>query len=526
MKSIKKNQGFILPTVMSGILALSIMVLAVAQLIDSNLGVVSANIRSQRAFNISEAGINYYLWHLSHNPSDYRDGQTTPATPDPVLGYGPYEHDYYDDNYVLQGTYTLWIKPQGNGSTIMEVRSIGRVANSDITRTVVAQIGSPSFANYAVVSDSSLWFGNTEIADGPVHSNQGVRMDGPSNSDVTSANSTYIPSSSYGGNGSTSYPGVWCSSTVTTPTNCNTRSKVDWRYPVPSVDFNQISGSLCTMKKLAFAAQSSTASLANLSNACSQVPTTRTASYLPQRATNGSYNQSRGYLIQLNANNTYDVFQVNGENDTLTPYTSALTRVSVASGVAIPSNGIIFSEDNVWVRTASTFNGRVTIAAGRLATSSNAQIVIADDIEYSTKNGSVAIGLVSEGDVTLAPYAPPATGAFTFRLHAAIISQNGNVFYPSTYRSNSNACTRGWVNSNQTLDFFGTIATRQIWTWTWLVGNSPCGNAVFSTGDGYITGIKNNTTSYDDSLAYAPPPSFPITSSYNILSWREVVTQP
>lgn len=517
-----------MPMVLSMIIAMGVISTSVLLLIDSNLGISRRNNESQRALNIAEAGINYYLWHLSHNNTDYRDGQSTPATPDAALGYGPYVHNYIDDNAVNSGTYTLWVKPQGTGSTIMTVRSIGKVKNGTITRTVEATLGAPSFASYALVGDGALWFGNTESANGPVHSNQGIRMDGASNDSVTSARATYVPPSNLGGNGSTSRPGVWCHTSITSPVDCNTRNKNDWVYPVATVDFNQISGSLCTMKKVAFAADPATSGLANLATACTQVPNTRTPAYLPQRATNGSYNITRGYLVELNTNGTYDLSYVNGENDRLTPYTSALTLQSVATNIAVPASGVIFAEDNVWVRSKPTFHGRVTIGAGRLASSSvRAEIVVADDLVYSTKNGSDVIGLVAENNVTIAPYAPPASGGFTFEVNAAMIAQTGSVTYPGTYRTNSNACTRGWVNANQNFTFYGSVSTRQTWTWTWLQGSGSCGDAVRDTATNtYISGINHNTTQYDYNLLYAPPPSFPITSTYNILSWREVLTKP
>lgn len=527
LRKLNHQSGFVLPALLSIIIALSIIILAVASAIDMNFNNVNNNNQSQKSFNIAEAGINYYLWHLSHNPTDFKDGKTTPNTPDATLGYGPYVHNYVDSDAKVAGTYTLWIKPQGTGSTVMTVRSIGKASGSNVVRTVEAQVGTPSFASYAIASDSAIWFGNTETANGPVHSNQGVRMDGASNADVTSAKATYIPSSTIGGNGSTSYPGVWCSSSVTTPVNCNTRSKVDWQYPVPTLDFNQVTGSLCSMKKTAFANDSATSALASNSNACNLVPTNRTPAYLPQRATNGSYSLTRGYLIQLNADNTYNVSQVNDENDAAASYSAALTTTSIANNVAIPSSGIIFVEDNVWVRTNPTFSGRVTIASGRLATSSNTNIIVADDVIYSSKTGSDAIGLVAEDSVIIAPYAPPQSGSFTFEVDAAMIAQSGSVLYPSKYRTNSNSCTKGWVANNQTFVFYGSVATRQTWTWTWYLGSGSCGNAAYSSSQGaYISGILNNSTQYDYNLLYAPPPSFPITSSYNILSWREILVKP
>ena len=514
-----------IPALLAVIIAFGIMGTAAVEVALTNLSISGNIVKSQQAFNIAEGGLNYYMWHLNHNSTDYKDGQSTPTT-QTSLGYGPYTHNYIDTNGVNEGTYTLWIKPASTGSTIVTVRSIGQAANTNIKRTVEAQIGSPSFASYAVASDSALWFGSNETADGPISSNQGVRMDGPSNSTVSSANATYVPSYQLGGDGN-SHPGVWCNTAVTTPANCNSRSKSAWIYPVPQVDFNQVSSSLCTIKKAAFAANSATASLANQANACTQVPSTRTSSYLPERS--ASYSQTRGYLIALNADGTYNLSYVNSENDQASSYTSALSLQSVATNVAIPSSGVIFAEDNVWVLSNPTYHGRVTIAAGRLASTNSStytDINVAGPLLYSTKNGSDAIGLIAQDSVNVMPYAPPSSGAFTFEIDGALLAENGEVWYPGSYRTNANRCTRGWTNANQQLLFYGSVATRQTWTWNWLDGGGQCGDAAYDPSNGYISGIENTTTSYDYNLEYAPPPSYPLTSGYNILSWREILTHP
>src|ERR1700691_3482657 len=116
---------------LSLIIAFSIMAGAAVELAVSNLSVSENLVQSQQAFNIAEAGINYYMWHLNHNATDYRDGQSTPATPNATLGYGPYTHTYTDTNGVTLGTYTLWINPASNGSTIVTVRSIGTAAGTN-----------------------------------------------------------------------------------------------------------------------------------------------------------------------------------------------------------------------------------------------------------------------------------------------------------------------------------------------------------------------------------------------------------
>lgn len=523
-----------IPALLSIIIAFAIMGTALVETTLTNFTVVGNINKSQQAFNIAEAGLNYYMWHLNHNATDYKDGQSTPATPDPTLGYGPYTHNYMDTNGVNEGTYTLWIKPAGNGSTIVNVRSIGQAAGTSIKRSVQAQIGNPSFASYGLVSDSEFWFGSSETANGPIFSNVGIHLDGPNTDSAGAANTTYIPSSTYGGDGNT-HPGVWCSSSVTTPVNCNTRNKSTWHYPLPTVNFNQVSGSLCTMKKVAFNDYASTYAAA-LSSAtpCTATPTTRTSSYIPQSSSSGSFSLTKGYLIKLNSNGTYDLLLVNSENDRASSYTTALNTTPIATGVATPPSGVIFVEDNVWVLTPTNYHGRVTIASGRLATNNNTDIVIAGPLAYSTKNGSDAIGLVAEDSIDVAPYAPPSSGAFSFEVDGALLAETGQVIYGEyltnggliTYRSATNTCARGWVNSNQTLNFYGSIATRQAWTWNQEIGGN-CGDAVRDSANGfYWAGIENTTTSYDYNLQYAPPPSYPLTAGYNILSWREVITHP
>lgn len=525
MTSLRSQTGFMLPGLISFIVVMSILGAALITIIMNNFFVVGNNVTSQKAFNISEAGINYYLWHLSHDPTDFKDGHATSGS-DPQLGNGPFVHDYIGDDGTKHGTFTLWIKPQGSGSTIATVRSIGKVDGASVTRTTEAKIGATSFASYGVVSDTALWFGNTETATGPIFSNQGVRMDGVSTDTVSSANTTYVPPATLGGNGSTSQNGVWCSNTVTVPVNCATRDKSNWLYPQASVDFNQVSSSLCTMKKVAFSDYSATASLANQTNACTQTPSSRTNAYLPRRAS--FFGFTRGYLVELNSNNTYNLYNVNAELDSslATNYANALSLQTVGTNIPLPPSGVIFAEDNVWVRTSSVFSGRVSIGAGRLATNDRANIKIADDIKYNTKNGTDAIGLVAEEDILIMPYAPPSSGNFTFEINAALLAQNGSVRYPQGFEDSFMSCARGWTSPGQQLLFYGSVASRQTWTWSIHYSGFCTGAQRDSLTGDYYSGFKYSDTQYDYNLLYGPPPSYPITGGYGILSWREVLTRP
>src|SRR5262245_51718931 len=64
-------------------------------------GVKRDSIKSQ-AFAVAEAGIEYYRWHLSHSPLDFKDG--TSST-------GPFVHSYLDKNNTRIGQFELTITP-------------------------------------------------------------------------------------------------------------------------------------------------------------------------------------------------------------------------------------------------------------------------------------------------------------------------------------------------------------------------------------------------------------------------------
>lgn len=521
----KMNDGHVLTWVLGFMAAIGVILVSTASVISLVLSDAVSTNKNQLTLNIADAGVNYYLWHLSHAAADFKDGNpsaTINTTGDFTGFYGPFVHSYKDDNNKEVGTYTLYIKPKSVGSSVAIVRSIGSTLDGKFRRTIEAEIGAPSFASYSLAGDVALWFGNTENANGPVHSNVGVRMDGGNTDDVTSANATYVPPSNLGGNGYTTRPGVWCNTAVTSPVNCNTRSKADWRYPVPSIDFNAITGDLCNIKKTAFLSFANTAALASSPTACSNVSAPRTDAYIPRVAS--SFKKRRGYLIELNSNTTYNLYSISNEtysysnNSSYTSsYTSALSRTLIANNIAIPQSGVIFVEDNVWVRSNPVFNGRVTIASGRLASASEqTSVVIADSLKYDQKDGSDAIGIIAEEDVTIAPYAPPkpgdSTANYPFEVNGALIAKDGHVWFPADYLGRDTPDWRG--NSSKKLVYYGSIATRQSWTWLWTSGGTP------------IDGFEYNETNFDYNLLYAPPPSFPITSTYTILKWREVLVTP
>ena len=500
------QRGSILPTLIVFMAIVGVVSVAAGGAIVVTMQAAANATTSTNAFQIAEAGVNYYLWHLNHNNADYTDGVPVASAPqDATLGYGPFTHDYIDMNGNKLGTFTLYIKQVSVGSTIVKVRSIGRTTSSSMTtRTVEAQIGAPSFSTYAIAGNSALWFGNTETATGPVMSNVGIKMDGTSTDTVSSARSTYtVPSWSGTGSGTTK-PGVWCDASVTTPVNCNTRNKSNWIYPVPAVDFNALTADMCSLKKLATGL-----------TVCNTVPGTRTAGYIPP-VNSSSFSTNVGYLVSLNDNGTYTLERVTAENDTKTSYSLALTRTTVQANITIPANGVIFVEDNVWLRTSGSvgFPGRVTIVSARLAVTGDTTMTIADDVLYKDKyNSTAVIGGIAENNVEIAPYVgAPA------EVDGSYIAKSGGVGIRQKYKGTS-TYVPGYALSTQAFTFFGSLASNAQWTWSVTL----CGT---ETNASCWAGYRYTNTIYDTKLRYSPPPSFPVTSTFDILSWREVMTSP
>jgi type II secretory pathway pseudopilin PulG len=448
MKRPHSQSGYIMLMVLVTGLILSTLGAIAAQVLINNARFTKFEQKQTAALDVAEAGVNYYLWHLSHNATDYKDGGTTPASPP----YGPYVHNYYDNDGNLLGTYEITITPPSSGSTVTTVRSVGRVPNMQGTRTILAQVGQPSFANYVLLTATEVWFGTNETTNGPVHSNVGVHFDGVNNGPVYSSSATYKPSNSFGGDGSI-HNGVWGTGGPTS----------QWQFPVPSIDFAKVTTDLQNYASLA---ASGGVALPNSSG--------------------------QGYYLFLRSDGTIDVYKVNNE-------TSSGLNKTFLYNKAAPGNGMFYVPDSVWVE-GTNWPGRMTIATARFPDnqSTNTSINIVGNITYAAKDGSDALGFISQKDIHIADYAPS-----TLEIDGAFLAQKGHV----------------WVDSNapvkNTITVYGAIASYDYWTWTW-VNNS---NVVTA---GYTTTVTN----FDANLIYAPPPQYPTTGNYSILNWREQLYNP
>lgn len=444
----------------------------------------------EKAFHISEAGNEYYRWHLAHANLDFNDGAGATSS-------GPYIHTMYDKEGVPMGAFSLNITPPIPGSTVVKIVSTGSVLTASTTRKIQTTLAVPSLAKYAVAANEAIRFGEGTEVLGPVHSNNGIRFDGLAHNLVTSALSSYDDPDHSGAVEFAVHTHVNVppsSGTTDTfraleapPSSVPSRPDVfiaGRQFPVPAFDFAGITSDLASIKSQAI------------------------ISGLYFGASGG-----RGYRVLLKTNDTFDLYKVtsldspsnscinNSSGDTTVGWGSWSIKSSggqtFLQNYAIPANGLVFLEDNVWVE-GQINTARITIAAGRFPDSASTRpsITVNKDLLYTNYAGQDVIALISQGDFNVG-----LASEDDLRIDAALVAQNGRAgryYYDS-------ACGGNYIRSILTL--YGMIAT-----------NKRYGFA-YSNGTGYLTRSLN----YDANLLYGPPPSFPLTTSqYSTISWEEV----
>ncbi len=195
---------------------------------------VNFRYEQQRATEIAEAGLNYYKWFLAHYPADLTTGvgQPRPYT-DPVTG-------------LVFGEYTLQVASTTYCGSIasIEVESTAfTYEEPSAVSTLRARYTRPNVAEYSFVSNTGVWYGAGGSVVGPLHSNQGVRMDSAHNSTVGSGQANWTCNSSFGCSPSQVVNGVFTTSGDSTPGL--------FSFPASPIDFAGITLDLGDMKSRA-----------------------------------------------------------------------------------------------------------------------------------------------------------------------------------------------------------------------------------------------------------------------------------
>lgn len=430
------------------------------------------------AFRIAEAGIEYYRWHLAHAPTDFQDGTGLP---------GPYVHNYYDKNGDLLGTFTLEITPPPVGSTVVTIRSTGKIDwDNTVEKIIEVKLAKPSFAKYSALVNDAVRFGPGTEVFGQVHSNNGIRFDGLAHNVVTSAVASYNDPDHSGGN-------EFGVHTHLSPTDPLPPAAVPSRpdvfiagrqFPVPAVDFNGITQDLADIRTDAIASGF-------------------------YRGPSGA----QGYELILRINDTFDLYRVNTQvapGGSCTNYLSqsgwgswSVATRTLLGNYPIPSNGLVFLEDDAWV-SGQIDSARITIASGVFPDnpSTRTNITVNHNLLYTNYDGDDVISLIAQNHINIGMVSDDI-----IRIDAALMAQNGRVgrYY---YRPPGGGQTRcSPYHTRDTITTYG------------MIGSSQRYGFAYTDNTGYD--IRNLI--YDANLLYSPPPSFPLTADdYEQVLWREI----
>lgn len=444
---------------------------------DAGLKSVQRQSNQASALAVAEAGIEYYRWHLAHDPDDFQDGTS---------GSGPYLHDFFDKNGLKIGQFSLVITPPPAGSTVVEIESTGTVeAAASISKTIRARLAIPSFSKYAVLINAAVRFGPGTEVFGPIHSNGGVRFDGLAHNLVTSALAQYDDPDHSGGN-------EFGVHTHVSPADPLPPNLVPLRpdiflagrqFPVPAADFAGVTTDLAEAKSLA-------------------------------QSDNSYYGPSgfKGYHLVLKTNDFFDLYRVTKVKTPPSSCTNVLgqsgwgtwtvEQQTLLGNFPFPSKGVLFFEDNLWIE-GKINSARLTIASGRFPENPTTYTTITtnNDLLYTNYDGQDVVGLISQGNI-----GPGWTSEDDLRIDAAVIAQNGRVgrYYYQPPSGGRSRCSPYHIRQNITL--YGMLASNQRYGFAYTDG----------------TGYQIRNLNYDPVLLYGPPPYFPLTADYyQPIGWEE-----
>lgn len=420
--------SLLLYVVVFGALAFSLVVVSVSGYAVSEQVAARYRKNSEQALQVAEAGINYYRWHLAHNQTDYQDGTGQS---------GPYLHTYEDAAGNTMGYFSLGITPPASGSTVVIISSTGWVANQpNSKRTIKARVGFLSLTDYAFLTNTDVWIGDTEVTHGKFHANGGIRFDGVGDAPITSAMATYT-CKIFHGCGNQTKPGIWGDGGPSTY----------WKFPMPRQDFTAVTAKLLEIKS---GAQSG-----------------------------GLYFSSsgkEGWRLQFTVDGKITAYKVNttdcykakdvGDNNFFWPCIDIKTLGSGTQYV-MPTNGFVYVDDTVWVD--GVVKGRVTVG-----TKTGKSIIINGNLTYAVKDSANVLGLVAEQNILI-----PHNSPDVLEVDGAILAQNGaakRYYYPG--------------DTKTSLTIFGSVISSGLWTWSWASG----GGAIVSGYENTVATYDSNLT--------------------------------
>lgn len=444
---------------------------------------VDMRTESEQAFQIAEAGIEYYRWHLAHWPDDIQDGTGAP---------GPYVHVYEDPESGPIGEFSLEIGGEvlcGKVQVIHATSTGYTYADPENTRTIVGKIARPTVADYSYIVDSHVYAGSSRIVLGPYHSNGVVRMDGDNRSAVTSKVTT-ADCATVGLGG--------CAGTINGVYGAGTHPEW-WRSGQQEIPFSNFDYDFDAM-----------AGVANAQGI-----------YLPKVSNDTT---SYGYYLELKDDRTVDIYEVTGIWSMVTSKLGNNATTTVPELVDDPGAGralstyrtfienrpipqscpLIYVSDRTWIE--GEVSGKVTVVANDTGAASP-DVFLQDNITYSTTTGADGLTVLAEQHLLIPLYVPN-----DMTISGIFFAQKG-AYGRNWYEDDGNCSTCTSVNpydaykEQHSLTTNGTVVSKLRTGTQW----------------GTVQGFENRYDNYDRNLAKSPPPMTPFTSpDFRFIEWREM----
>ncbi|MFH0891991.1 MAG: pilus assembly PilX N-terminal domain-containing protein [Candidatus Falkowbacteria bacterium] len=515
LKNDNRGSMIIIVLVLTGLFSIIAMGAIGLALLQQKLNL--SKVASTQAIHIAEAGVNYYRWVLYHDHEEYCNNETCISAP-PYGPYGPYEYkDSSGQN--ITGYYELYITPPPpNGSTIVKIKSVGWVANHPGNkRTIEVQCGIPAWSTYSTLANDTMRFGEGTEVWGPIHSNGGIRFDGIAHNVISSALLDYDDPDhnevgtdviefgvhTHDDSGMGSYDSNEISNGANPP-NPPLQDDIflaGRQFPVSVVSFDMLNNYINNV----YIKATTSGFVIDPRSAGTADPDSEPSYW---GCISGACDE--GIHITLKTDNTFDIRGVSAlQPDCNNPSLSILAEEAVAQNFPIPTNGVIFIKNHVWV-DGQIDGSRVTILAFfEPFTSDIANIVVNNDLLYTNYDGTDIIGLIAQHNIGPGLYSEGSLGAADdgeLRIDAAMIAKEGRIgreYYISS-------CGAEFYKRD-TITIYGSLSTDERYGFSWSCGVS----------DPWCSGYDIRNLIYDNNLTFAPPPHYPTTGEYTFISWKE-----
>ena len=420
------DSGFVVPMIIAVMTILFLLSTALVTMAAFNTSQSAFQRSRVKALHMADAGLNSALYELRQDPNWWLATPTVSI----IKPSGPTVQKCLGWTTMDDGKwYVESLAPNPATRTPLQLRCTGVIPSLNVTRTIVANVRFPTYADYFFLVNDDEVLAAGAVVEGSVRSN----------GDTTNGGAIHGNSESHG-----SYSG---------PSAHTANMTGDVMTGVALVDFTKVQADITGMR---YAAQISGG----------------TGTYWADSG-------KTGYEVTLNGTN-FTLKTVQALNST-TGVRTYVTGSTVTK--AIPSNGILFFEDTVYV--SGTYAAPVTIVTGN-----NNSIYVCNNLQPNITTSQNTCGLVADANVIIPSWFTSIPS--NTLVWAAMLGSQGSVYSESHSGTTKND-----------LEIHGAVAR----------------NVYGGLQPGYTTRDYN----HDPRLNFYPPPMYPTLrdGSLRVQSWIE-----